>query len=194
VRRTLAIGPSDGRYVEATAPVAPATARTGQAVTVRYDVSNVTGTDNPQLVVSTVGHWNPVAAPIFSAAWHQALTMTTGTVTIPASAFHGGGGIYGIGIVQAHFGGIPRTVSYGGVRPHPDRRRHAGRPSRGTADHREERGRGAHGRHHPGGSVLHPAQRCFARLKQYRAIATRYDKTALSYQGMIDLATLLIWL
>src|ERR1044072_7313348 len=29
-------------------------------------------------------------------------------------------------------------------------------------------------------------ERCFQRLKQYRAIATRYDKTATSYQGMID--------
>lgn len=37
-------------------------------------------------------------------------------------------------------------------------------------------------------------ERCFGRLKQYRAIATRYDKTAQSYQGMIDLATLLMWL
>ena len=37
-------------------------------------------------------------------------------------------------------------------------------------------------------------ERCFQRLKQYRAIATRYDKTATSYQGMIDLATLLMWL
>jgi transposase len=37
-------------------------------------------------------------------------------------------------------------------------------------------------------------ERCFNQLKQYRAIATRYDKTALSYQGMIDLATLLMWL
>jgi transposase len=37
-------------------------------------------------------------------------------------------------------------------------------------------------------------ERCFNQLKQYRAIATRYDKTALSYQAMIDLATLLIWL
>src|ERR687889_500537 len=37
-------------------------------------------------------------------------------------------------------------------------------------------------------------ERCFNRFKQYRAIATRYDKTALSYQAMIDLATLLIWL
>lgn len=37
-------------------------------------------------------------------------------------------------------------------------------------------------------------ERCFNRLKQYRAIATRYDKTAASYRGMLDLATLLIWL
>ncbi len=37
-------------------------------------------------------------------------------------------------------------------------------------------------------------ERCFNRLKQYRAIATRYDKTALSYRGMIDLATLKMWL
>lgn len=37
-------------------------------------------------------------------------------------------------------------------------------------------------------------ERCFNQLKQHRAIATRYDKTAQSYQAMIDLATLLIWL
>ncbi len=37
-------------------------------------------------------------------------------------------------------------------------------------------------------------ERCFNRLKQYRAIATRYDKTAISYRGMLDLATLLMWL
>ncbi|WP_162184867.1 IS5 family transposase [Allokutzneria albata] len=36
-------------------------------------------------------------------------------------------------------------------------------------------------------------ERCFQRLKQHRAIATWYDTTAVSYQGMIDLATLLIW-
>jgi len=37
-------------------------------------------------------------------------------------------------------------------------------------------------------------EQCFNRFKQYRAIATRYDKTATSYQAMIDLATLLMWL
>ncbi len=33
-------------------------------------------------------------------------------------------------------------------------------------------------------------ERWFNRLKQFRAIATRYDKTALSYRAVIDLATL----
>jgi transposase len=37
-------------------------------------------------------------------------------------------------------------------------------------------------------------ERCFNRLKHYRAIATRYDKTALSYQGWLDLATTIMWL
>lgn len=37
-------------------------------------------------------------------------------------------------------------------------------------------------------------ERCFNRLKGFRGIATRYDKTALSYQAMIDLATLTLWL
>jgi transposase len=37
-------------------------------------------------------------------------------------------------------------------------------------------------------------ERCFQRLKQFRAIATRYDKTAESYRAMIDLATLTLWL
>jgi transposase len=37
-------------------------------------------------------------------------------------------------------------------------------------------------------------ERCFNRLKQYRAIATRYDKTALSFRGMVDLATVMLWL
>ena len=34
----------------------------------------------------------------------------------------------------------------------------------------------------------------FARLKQYRAIATRYDKTACNFLGAIHLAASVIWL
>lgn len=34
----------------------------------------------------------------------------------------------------------------------------------------------------------------FAKLKQYRAIATRYDKRAISFLGAIHLAAAVIWL
>lgn len=40
----------------------------------------------------------------------------------------------------------------------------------------------------------HLIENFFARLKQYRAIATRYDKTALNFLGAIYLAAIVIWL
>ncbi len=68
---------------------------------------------------------------------------------------------------------------------------------RDQQDHRRNRGR-AGGRpphfNHEIYKRRNVIERCFNRLKQYRAIATRYDKTAQSYQAMLDLATLLIWL
>ncbi|WP_443333407.1 IS5 family transposase [Streptomyces sp. CB02115] len=36
-------------------------------------------------------------------------------------------------------------------------------------------------------------ERCFNRLKQWRGIATRYDKTAQSYEAAATLASLLMW-
>lgn len=36
-------------------------------------------------------------------------------------------------------------------------------------------------------------ERYFNRLKQWRGIATRYDKTAESYQAAVTLASLLMW-
>ncbi|MDX3078087.1 S8 family serine peptidase [Streptomyces sp. MI02-7b] len=117
VRRVLTVGPSDGRYVEGPAPKAPAVVKAGHAVTVSYDLSGVATTSDPQLVVSTVGHWNPALAPLFSAAWHQPLTAPSGTVTIPADAFGAGGGLYGIGIAQSGFGGNPSQTGYGEFAP-----------------------------------------------------------------------------
>lgn len=99
-QRQLTFGPTDGTYAEALAPTAPATVRAGQPVTVSYDLTGVRNVVTPQVVVSTVGHWNPATAPIFTAAYTANLTGTKGTVTIPASAFDGGGGSYGIGIIQ----------------------------------------------------------------------------------------------
>lgn len=37
-------------------------------------------------------------------------------------------------------------------------------------------------------------ERCFNKLKQYRAVATRYDKRERIYQGTIDVASIRIWL
>ena len=40
----------------------------------------------------------------------------------------------------------------------------------------------------------HLIENFFARLKQYRAIATRYDKTACNFLGAIHLAAAVVWL
>ncbi|HEY4005537.1 MAG TPA: hypothetical protein VGM60_10200 [Pseudonocardia sp.] len=96
----LTFGPTDGSYAEALAPVVQPVVTAGQSVRVSYDLTGVRKVSSPKLVVSGVGHWNPALAPIFTAAYSVPLTGTTGTVTVPASAFDGGGGIYGIGIVQ----------------------------------------------------------------------------------------------
>jgi transposase len=37
-------------------------------------------------------------------------------------------------------------------------------------------------------------ERCFSKLKQFRAVATRYDKREQIYQGTIDIASIRIWL
>ena len=40
----------------------------------------------------------------------------------------------------------------------------------------------------------HLIENFFAKLKQYRAIATRYDKTAVNFLGSLHLAASVIWL
>ncbi len=40
----------------------------------------------------------------------------------------------------------------------------------------------------------HPIENFFAKLKQYRAIATRYDKTARNFLAAVYLAASVIWL
>ncbi|MFJ2297008.1 IS5 family transposase [Streptomyces sp. NPDC087894] len=58
--------------------------------------------------------------------------------------------------------------------------------------------RGGHGRRPPAFDKQvykrrNVVERCFNRLKQWRGIATRYDKTAESYQAAVTLASLLMW-
>jgi transposase len=37
-------------------------------------------------------------------------------------------------------------------------------------------------------------ERCFSKLKQFRAVATRYDKREFMYQATVDVASIRIWL
>ncbi len=37
-------------------------------------------------------------------------------------------------------------------------------------------------------------ERCFNKLRQFRAVATRYDKRQRIYQGTVDVASIRIWL
>jgi hypothetical protein len=37
-------------------------------------------------------------------------------------------------------------------------------------------------------------ERCISKLKQFRAVATRYDKREAVFQGTIDVASIQIWL
>jgi transposase len=37
-------------------------------------------------------------------------------------------------------------------------------------------------------------ERCFGKLRQFRAVATGYDKREFVYQGTVDLASIRIWL
>jgi transposase len=37
-------------------------------------------------------------------------------------------------------------------------------------------------------------ERCFSKLKQFRAVATRYDKREHIYRGTVDVASIRIWL
>ena len=37
-------------------------------------------------------------------------------------------------------------------------------------------------------------ERCVGRLKQWRGVATRYEKRAVNYQAMVVIASLMVWL
>ncbi|WP_427891702.1 S8 family serine peptidase [Kribbella sp. GL6] len=108
--RSLTFGPTDGTFTEAPAPVIAPVVKAGHDVEVTYDLRGVRATalKDPALLVSHVGHWNPVLSPLFSPAYRVPLTTDHGVVTIPASAFTGGG-VYGIGYAQQSTDGSPTS-------------------------------------------------------------------------------------
>jgi transposase len=63
--------------------------------------------------------------------------------------------------------------------------------------HRRDRGRAGGGPpvFDPGWyNKRNTVERCFSKLKQFRAVATRYGKRERMYQGTIDVASISIWL
>lgn len=98
--RRITLGGTDGTYEQPQAPTAPGSAPLGKPVTVHYDLTGLRGAVDPELVLSSVGHWTPFTAmDKWRAQWSTPLPATKGSVTIPAAAFEpGGAGLYGVGI------------------------------------------------------------------------------------------------
>lgn len=98
--RKLTLSATDGTHLQPQAPTAPGASPLGKPVTVHYDLTGLRDTTDPELVLSSVGHWTPfTASDKWRAQWRTPLTGTKGSVTIPASAFAAGGaGLYGVGI------------------------------------------------------------------------------------------------
>ncbi len=65
---------------------------------------------------------------------------------------------------------------------HDQRQRRAGRPGRPHAFDAERY------------TGPHVVERCVNRLKQWRAVATRYDKRAVNYRASVVIASILLWL
>ena len=97
---TLTFGPTDGTHVMAPAPVVAPVTPVGASVAVHYDLTGVTGVNDPQLIISSINHWSPYSAPLYRIAYTAPLSGSTGTVSVPASVFSAGGGVYGATILQ----------------------------------------------------------------------------------------------
>ena len=96
----LTLGPTDGTHAMAPAPVAPPVADLGKPVKVSYNLEGVRDVSDPTLLVSSIGHWSPFAAPQYRIGYSVPLKAAKGTVTVPASAFSAGGGMYGLAVSQ----------------------------------------------------------------------------------------------
>jgi hypothetical protein len=121
---TLTFGPSDGTHAMAPAPVVAPTTPVGSPVAVHYDLTGVTGVNAPELLISSINHWSPYSAPLYRIAYSAPLNGLTGTVTVPASVFAAGAGVYGATILQdsaRRIGGVaaPFLISGAGIGQRP---------------------------------------------------------------------------
>src|SRR5262249_42238059 len=103
---TLTFGPSDGTYAEALAPAGPAVVTAGKPFKVTYDLRNVRGVNKPRLIVSSVDHWSPAAAPLFRNERIIPISANDGRGGGRAAPSRGGAGLWGSGIRQDGGGGV----------------------------------------------------------------------------------------
>jgi hypothetical protein len=118
----LTFGATDGTHVMAPAPVVPPATPAGSPVTIRYDLTGVTGVNAPQLIISSINHWSPYSAPLYRIAYSAPLNGLTGSVTVPASVFAAGGGVYGATILQdpaRRIGGVAAPFLISGDQQRP---------------------------------------------------------------------------
>ncbi|HEU4402316.1 MAG TPA: S8 family serine peptidase, partial [Candidatus Polarisedimenticolia bacterium] len=97
---SLTLGPSDGTYTEALTPVAPAVVPARQSIRVQFDLSKVRQVSKPRLVVSSIDHFSPLSTPLWRIERAIPIVQGQTSVNVPAEAFSGGAGIYGLGILQ----------------------------------------------------------------------------------------------
>ncbi len=111
---TVTFGPTDGTHEMAPAPVVAPVTAAGKSVAVHYDLTGIPDTElsSPELIISSINHWSPFAAPLYRIAYSVPITATSGTISVPASVFAAGGGVYGAAVMQN-----PERLMVGGVTP-----------------------------------------------------------------------------
>lgn len=120
---TLTLGATDGTHTMAPAPVVAPATPVGSPVVIHYDLTGVTGVNAPQLLISSIDHWSPYSAPLYRIAYSAPLDGLTGSVTVPASVFAGGAGVYGATILQdpqRRIGGVAAPFLIYGNQQRPD--------------------------------------------------------------------------
>jgi transposase len=92
-----------------------------------------------------------------------------------------------------------KAFSNKAIRAHLRRRRIAATIPEKTDQQANRRTRGSHGGRPPLFDAelykqRNTVERAFNKLKQFRAVATRYDKREYMYYAIVDIATIKIWL
>lgn len=94
---SLTFGPTNPTHYGVLAPNVPAVV-TGSSIPVQYDLRDVRGTNNPQLVISEPGRMSPSTGQLFHPIVTQSLRALNGTINVPVSSLNGGG-MYGVDII-----------------------------------------------------------------------------------------------